>query len=199
MVNIPAWQWYALRTPLYREFKAMEALQDRGFAVAVAYEMKHRRKHRRAKSGFYIPEAKFSRYIFGGFPDETMMWRALGDREVAPLIDGPVSVTGDGRPSLIRPAEIVRMHVAYGDRMFIVPRKTEAPDDDIDVPTLKVGDSARIGRWLKRHGEEEFDVGAFVGHVVTIEEIRGPIAKTVMSWFGAQHEVLVPLERLAAA
>lgn len=205
VVETSAWYWFALRTPLYREFRAMQALQDRGFAVAVAYEMHRRRKHRHSKSNYYYPVATFSRYIFVGFPDPVPPWKALFDdvNERVQLIDGVVSVTSDGMPSRVRPKIVTELARDHGDRVFVVPERTEASDDDAGetghISGLKVGDTALIGQWMKdRHGEE-FDVGAFVGHVVTIEEIRGPIAKTVMKWFGGEHEVMVPLERLAAA
>ena len=199
MVNIPAWHWYALRTPVHREFKAMEALQARGFVVATAYEMRTRRKHRRSKGSYRYPIAVISRYIFVGFPAGIPPWRLLfEDPELAPLVDGVVSVTSNGMPTRMPPSSIENLNNIFGDSIFVVPHKTEVADP-VDVQVFQVGDTVRIGQWVDRHGEEEFDVGGFAGHVVTIQEIRGPIAKTVMSWFGGEHEVLVPLERLAAA
>lgn len=197
---IAAWHWYALRTAVHREFRAMEALQERGFAVAAAYEMRTRRKHRRSKGSYKFPFAVISRYIFVGFPSRIPPWRLLfEDPELAPLLDGVVSVTSNGAPTRMHASSIANLNAIYGDSIFVVPHKTEATEEMPDAPVHRVGDEVRIGQWLRRHGEDEFDVGAFVGHVVTIQEIRGPIAKTVMSWFGAEHEVLVPLERLAAA
>lgn len=197
---IAAWHWYALRTPAHREFRAMAALEERGFAVAAAYEMRTRRKHRRSKVSYKYPFPLIAGYIFVGFPSGTPPWRLLfEDPELSPLIHGVVSVTTSGMPSRLRFDALDNLRRDYGDSIFVVPHKTEAREEAVTGPTLQVGDTARIGQWLRRHGEDEFDVGAFAGHVVTIQEIRGPIAKTVMSWFGGEHEVIVPLERLAAA
>lgn len=193
-INISGHYWFALRTPVNREFKAVAALQARGYATAVPYEMRRRRRNRHSRAVIRLPHADITRYVLTGFPTPVPPWRALfNDPELEPLLDGVVSVTSNGLPSLIRPKAIYAMQARYGDAIFEAPPR-RVQDFEIE-PDLQIGDVARIGRW-ERSG---FTEGGFAGKVVTIQDIQGDIAKVLLPMFGTEKLVPVPLERLAAA
>lgn len=199
-INISDHYWYALRTTANCEFKVAAALQARGIATAVPYEMRKRRKSRHGKATIRFPHADITSYVFAGFQVPVPPWRALlEDWELAPLVRGPVSITSDGMPTLVRPNAIFGLQVRYGTGIYELPPKSRGGTRD-DEHHLNVGDEVLVGQWEKSwQGDDEFDPGAFAGRIVTIAEIHGESAKVLLPMFGADLLATVPLERLAAA
>jgi len=200
-INIFEHHWYLLRTKVNREFKAMEALQDRGYACALPYELRTRRRSRRAKTRdvIHFPVAPLSRYLLTGFPMAVPPWRTLlEDWELARLVDGPVSVTSDGLPTRVRPKAIFDLQGIYGTSMYELPPKPKGWQQEEREP-LHQGDTVVVGSWQPAGHSEEFVPGAFADQVVRIDQIEGNKASIVLRLFGIDHRVSVAVERLAAA
>ena len=198
-INISDHFWYALRTTANCEFKAAAALQERGIATAVPYEMRKRRKSRHGKATLRFPHAHITSYVFAGFLVRVPPWRALlEDWKLAPLIRGPVSVTSDGMPTLVRPTAIFGLQVRYGTGIYELPPKSVI--EEIEDQQLEVGMEVRVGRWKRfGRGQEEFDTGGFAGKIVTISQIEGDMAKVILPMFGVEREARVPVQHLQAA
>lgn len=199
-INISDHYWFALRSPKNRQFKAVVALQQRGLVTCVPYEMRKQRRSRHARATIRFPHAELGPYVFTGFPAPVPPWRQLfEDRELAPLINGVVSVTSDGLPTRVRPKAIFDMQVRYGAEVFEVPPRSRG--GYVEEQELSVGDVVRVGQWTSTwsRGGVEFDEGGFAGKVVTIKEIRSDFAKVLMPMFGSEFDTWIPLGRLAAA
>lgn len=199
-INISAHHWYLLVARPNRVFKAASVLQDRGLVTALPYDWRSRRRgSRHCKSVRRFPQAQLGSYLMTGFPTAQPAWRSLfEDPKLEPLLSGVVSVTSDGMPTPIGAPEIFRQQMRYGTGLYQLPPTSVI--EEVEDQQLEVGMEVRVGRWKRyTRGQEEFDEGGFVGKVVTIAEIDGEIAKVLMSMFGIDMAVRVPLERLAAA
>ena len=199
-INISAFHWFLLRTKVNREFKAMRALQQRGFAAALPHEMKTRRRNRHTRSVIHFPVPDFSRYLLTGFPMPVPPWRTLlEDWELSRLIDGPVSITSDGLPTRVRPKAIFDLQVRYGANIYELPPKALGWHQE-ERPELHQGDTVVIGSWQKAgSANEEFVRSAFCDQVITIDQIEGDKASIVLKLFGSEYTVPVSVDRLAAA
>jgi transcription antitermination factor NusG len=173
--------WFVLQTAPNREFKAAEALRERGYTVylpAIERDIKASRYIKRSRKKW---EPLFNRYVFVHrlIPWREMRYddpRCLKDRAGRRLLTGLVAVSGAAEP--IDEAIIGKI----ADTVREIERKQKAP-----AKRLKIGDVGLI-----KSGPLE----GKSGEIVALTKGEAEIA---MKIFGAVRTVRARLDALEAA
>lgn len=170
--------WYALRVPPQKEFVAREILKRKGVATFLPVERVWRRRNKYTKEKELRQFPLMPRYVFTGFPKRIPIWF---DVFALPVITGVVGVNGD--PQVLDEIGMARIMKLYENAI-------DAPKFEKHMATHKefaIDDSVQILG------------GPFDGLIVPVVSLFGAHAKVLISLFGGDMPVEIPIERLVAA
>jgi transcription antitermination factor NusG len=166
-------QWFILRTVPREEMRATLILERQGAAVLYPRHAVFRRKNRYSKTKLGVLRPLLVRYLFVGFDGEPNWFRTL---ECTSIV-GFVGL--DGAPRQVAYERIAAF--MRGQRCL------DAPDHHRHMITHKefeVGDTVEV-----------LD-GPFAGHHVKVERLDGKNARAVLTLFGQERPLPMPVDNL---
>ncbi|CDP52343.1 hypothetical protein [Devosia sp. DBB001] len=173
--------WYALTTHPQKEYTLAHILRSLGVETFVPTQTRWRATNRHTKARRHKEEMAFAvvpRYVFAGFPG-TPPWFHLSQ---IPLVTG---VVGDKEQALrLNRFRFIEFAAAYANGALRAPveqRHMRSREE------FGVGDQVTIVS------------GAFRDHVVPVTQIDGDMGTVLLSLFGTEREIDLPLEYLSNA
>lgn len=171
--------WFALIVPPQKEFVTQTILQRHDTPTFVPVERRWRRRNRFTREKELVAYPIAPRYVFAGFASRHAL--LTGPLHRVWTINGVIGIRGE--PMQLPGPQVAQLIERLGNGL-------NAPAVQRYMRTrheFTVGDQAEITE------------GPFAGHTVPIVEITGARAKALVTLFGSEMEIDVPLEILQGA
>lgn len=172
------YHWYALRVPPQKEFVAREILKRKGLSTFLPVERVWRRRNKYTKVKDLRQLPLMPRHVFTGFPKHATSWF---DVFKLPVITGVVGVNGE--PKQMDKAGMTRIMRLY--------------ENALDAP--KVQKHMATHQEFAEGDPVQIMGGPFDGMVVPVVALIGAHAKVLISLFGGEKPVDIPIAHLVAA